>query len=110
MASAEQPVSEEAIPAANLDVPLSTTPLYAQMVDNLADVDYDDVEIQALDELERTFMFGNVKTKEVPGHWGKEINNRVARTEMVLELLQEGKRQVGIFLRRKDNGDGNTKA
>ena len=34
-------------------------------------------------------MFGNVKTKEVPGHWGKEINSSVERMELVLVLLQD---------------------
>ena len=52
-------------------------------------MDSDGVDIKALDELERTFMFCNVLEKPVPGHWGEDSPKLVQRLEWVLEVLQE---------------------
>ena len=88
-ASDHQEQPEVHVLAENLDVPLSGTPLYAQMVDNLASVDDDAADSEALADFERTFMFGNIMGKPVPGHWDQSVPNRMVRLEWVLELLQE---------------------
>ena len=54
MTAAQGPVAEYQMPADNLNMPLSTTPLFGQMMDNLASVDNDEVDIKALVELENT--------------------------------------------------------
>jgi hypothetical protein len=79
----------DGVPADDLSIPLNTTPLCAKMIANIADVDHDAVDTTALDELERTFMFGNVPEKPVPRHSDQEKPNRVERLEWVLELLLE---------------------
>ena len=77
------------IPADNLDIPSSTTPLYTQMVDNLASIDDEAADSEALADVERTFMFANIKEKPVPGRWCQHAPDRMVRLEWVLELLQE---------------------
>ena len=83
--SAEQP----ALDADDLGIPLDTTPLSLQMITNLSEVDDEEIDTSALDELEKTFMFRDVPNKPVPGHWDAEKPKRVERLEWVLELLKE---------------------
>ena len=89
-AGAAQPdVRKDLIPAENLNIPLSTTPLFAQVVEHLADLDdYDDADTDALDEMVKTFMFGNILEQPVPGHWG-ESGTTVERLEWVMALLRD---------------------
>ena len=77
------------IPADNLDIPSSTTPLYTQMVDNLASIDDEAADSEALADVERTFMFGSIMETPVPGRWCQHAPDRMVRLEWVLELLQE---------------------
>ena len=64
------------------------------MVNNLAAVDAaladdtvvtDDAAVtDALSLCGRTFMFGNIIEKAVPGHWGQQVQNTAGRWEWVL--------------------------
>ena len=81
--SAEQPALstpsglELLTPAENLNVPSSTTPLYAKVVANLAALDPNDVDHSALDDVEKTFMFGDIMETPIPGHWGEKPMHRL---------------------------------
>ena len=59
------------------------------MVDNLASIDDEAADSEALADFERTSMWGNIMGKPVPGHWDQSVPNRMVRLEWVLELLQE---------------------
>ena len=108
--SAEQPARSSDAPSASrtacqvkasdLEVPLSSTPLCAMLAQNFAELDADNADHRALDELEQTFMFGNVPTKQVPGHWDAENPSRLERLEWVLQLLQE---QRDTHTRKRQN-------
>ena len=78
------------IPADNLDILSSTTPLYTQMVDNLASIDDEAADSEALADVERTFMFGSIMETPVPGRWCQHAPDRMVRLEWVLELLRNG--------------------
>ena len=59
------------------------------IVNNLAEAACDDEATSVVEELEQLFMFGEVKLKKVPGHWGEEIKDPMQRLQYVLELLKE---------------------
>ena len=69
------------IPADNLDIPSSTTPHYTQMVDNLASIDDEAADSEALADVERTFMFGSIMETPVPGRFGQHAPDRIVRLE-----------------------------
>ena len=79
----------EVLPAFDLQVPLTNTPLCAKLAENFAGLDPDCEEYEALHEFENTFMWGNVLQKPVPGHWDTENPSGVQRLEWVLELVHE---------------------
>ena len=79
----------EVLPAFDLQVPLTNTPLSAKLAENFAGLDPDCEEYEALHEFENTFMWGNVLQKPVPGHWDTENPSGVQRLEWVLELVHE---------------------
>ena len=80
---------ENFTPAPNLHIPKSDCPLAENIVNNLAEAACDDEATSVVEELEQLFMFGEVKLKKVPGHWGEEIKDPMQRLQYVLELLKE---------------------
>ena len=57
-------------PAPILHIPKSDCPLAENIVNNLAEADCHDEAANVVEELGELFMFGEVKFKEVLGHWG----------------------------------------
>ena len=94
---------ENFTPAPNLHIPNSDCPLAENIVNILAEAACDDEATSVVEELEQLFMFGEVKLKKVPGHWGEEIKDPTQRLQYVLELLKEQRDiHIGRLLNRHD--------